>query len=823
LLQDFRYALRQLRKSKGFTLTALLIIALGVGAVTAVFSVVDGVLLRPYPFRDPGQVVVWRETIREIQQAEPLLPDNYRHYLNLKTRAASIEDAAIVQTAGFSVSAGVDHPQMTEGLAVSPNFFSVLGVSPLLGRAFSPEETQTGRDKEVILTWGAWQRLFHGNPSVVGMTLRVSGEPETIVGVMPRTFRFPVMSVMPGQATFGSTERYEVFKPLVPQSDELTANDAEFNFVVVARLKPGVSVRQAQSELDGIEKATAAADHLAIHLGVVVEPFSEEITGDVSKPLWLLLAAVVSVLLMACVNLANLQLARSVGREHEIALRSALGAGRRRLFQGVLAENLLLGLGGGLGGILFANIGEKLFVQIAAVLPRLNEVHLSAPMLVFALGLSIVTSLGFGILPALRSLHVMPQSALQANSTRLASGKQAARTRRLLVAVEVACSVTLLIVTGLITRSFSHVLTQDRQFSSQQLAMARADLSSAQYVSGEAMLKDPGTEPGSLARDAMIGRTLDKLRALPGVESAAITSVMPLTGDMSVDALERPDHPVPRGQLPMANRRFISPGYLSAMGISLLAGRDFEDGDRENQRVVILSEKAARSAWPEESPLGRTIRHWGRIYTVVGVTADARINDLKRDVPVFYLPYWDFPPIAPVFLVRSSQTIEILGPEIRQAIWRIDPDISIPTVISLDAQVNESVATERFQTVILSSFGGAALLLAVLGLYGVLAYSVSLRTHEFGIRIALGSSRARLASLLLLDASYPMVGGIALGLLGAALATHWVRSLLYETSAADPWAIGLSVAVLVAAALAASLFPARQATSIDPMAVLRGE
>jgi predicted permease len=823
LLQDFRYALRQLRKSKGFTLTALLIIALGVGAVTAVFSVVDGVLLRPYPFRDPGQVVVWRETIREIQQAEPLLPDNYRHYLNLKTRAASIEDAAIVQTAGFSVSAGVDHPQMTEGLAVSPNFFSVLGVSPLLGRAFSPEETQTGRDKEVILTWGAWQRLFHGNPSVVGMTLRVSGEPETIVGVMPRTFRFPVMSVMPGQATFGSTERYEVFKPLVPQSDELTANDAEFNFVVVARLKPGVSVRQAQSELDGIEKATAAADHLAIHLGVVVEPFSEEITGDVSKPLWLLLAAVVSVLLMACVNLANLQLARSVGREHEIALRSALGAGRRRLFQGVLAENLLLGLGGGLGGILFANIGEKLFVQIAAVLPRLNEVHLSAPMLVFALGLSIVTSLGFGILPALRSLHVMPQSALQANSTRLASGKQAARTRRLLVAVEVACSVTLLIVTGLITRSFSHVLTQDRQFSSQQLAMARADLSSAQYVSGEAMLKDPGTEPGSLARDAMIGRTLDKLRALPGVESAAITSVMPLTGDMSVDALERPDHPVPRGQLPMANRRFISPGYLSAMGISLLAGRDFEDGDRENQRVVILSEKAARSAWPEESPLGRTIRHWGRIYTVVGVTADARINDLKRDVPVFYLPYWDFPPIAPVFLVRSSQTIEILGPEIRQAIWRIDPDISIPTVISLDAQVNESVATERFQTVILSSFGGAALLLAVLGVYGVLAYSVSLRTHEFGIRIALGSSRARLASLLLLDASYPMVSGIALGLLGAALATHWVRSLLYETSAADPWAIGLSVAVLVAAALAASLFPARQATSIDPMAVLRGE
>jgi predicted permease len=823
LFQDFRYALRQLRKSAGFTLTALLTIALGVGAVTAVFSVVDGVLLQPYAFHDPGQIVVWRETIREIQKAEPLLPDNYRHYLNLKTRTTSIQDAAILQNPVFSVSTTIDHPQMTEGLAISPNFFSVLGVTPLLGRTFTPEEAQNGRDKEVILTWGAWQRLFHGDPSVLGMTLRVGGEPETIVGVMPKSFRFPVMSVMPGQATFGSTERYEVFKPLVPRPNELTANDGEFNFVVVARLKPGVSVQQAQSELDGIEKATAAADHLAIHLGVVVEPFSQEITGGISKPLWLLLAAVASVLLMACVNLANLQLARSVARDHQMALRSALGAGRRRLFQGVLAENLLLGLAGGLGGIFFANIGEKLFVRVAAVLPRLNEVHLSAPMLAFALGLSIVTSLGFGILPALRSFRVMPQSALQVSSTRLSSSRQAAHTRRMLVAVEVACSVTLLIVTGLITRSFSRVLTQGRRFSSQQVVMARVDLSNAKYVSGEAMLKDPGADVGSLARDAMIDRTLDKLRALPGVESVALTSVMPLTGDMSVDALERPDHPVPRGQVPVANRRFISPGYLGAMGIPLLAGRDFDDADRGHQRVVILSEKAARSAWPDESPLGRTIQHWGRIYTVVGVTADARINDLKRDVAIFYLPYWDVPPETPVFLVRSSQTIQTLGPEMRQAIWSVEPDISIPTVISLDAQLDESVATERFQAVILSSFGGAALLLAVLGIYGVLAYSVSQRTQEFGIRIALGSSKARLARVVLLDASYPLIGGIVLGLLGAAFATRWVRSLLYETSPADPWAIGMSMAVLITAGLVASLLPARDATSVDPMRVLRGE
>jgi predicted permease len=821
--QDLRYALRQLRKSKGFTLTALLTIALGVGAVTAVFSVVNTVLLRPYPFRDPGQVVVWRETIQEMQQAEPLLPDNYRHYLNLKSRATTIQDAAIVQTAGFSVSAGVDHPQMTEGLAVSPNFFSLLGVTPFMGRDFMPEEAQSGRDKEVILTWGAWQRLYHGDPSAIGKSLRVSGEPKTIVGVMPKAFRFPVMSVMPGQATFGSTERYEVFKPLVPDPEELIANDGDFNFLVVARLKPGVSVLQAQSELDGIEKATAAADHLPIHLGVVVLPFSEEISGNVSKPLWLLLAAVASVLLMACVNLANLQLARSVARQHEMALRAALGAGRRRLFQSVIAENLLLGLGGGLGGILFANLGEKLFVRIAAVLPRLNEVHLSAPMLAFALGLSIITSLGFGILPALRSLRVMPQSALQASSTRLSGGKQAAHTRRMLVAIEVACSVTLLIVTGLITRSFSHLLTQERAFNSQSVAVARADLSSSRYSSGEGLPDNPGADAGSLARDAMIDRTLDRLRALPGVQSVAATSVVPLTGDMMVDGIHRVDNPVPEAEVPMANRRFISPGYLSTMRIPLAAGRDFSDEDRKNPRVVIVSEKTAKAVWPDENPLGRSMRHWGRVYTVVGVTADARINDLKRDVAVYYLPYWDFPPQSPVFLVRSSQAMQALGPELRQALWSVDPDISIPTVISLDSQLDESIATEKFQTVILSSFGGAALLLAVLGIYGVLAYSVSLRTQEFGIRIALGSSRARLVRQVLLDAAYPMAGGIAAGLLGAAIATRWVRSLLYETSAVDPWAIGLSVSILTVAALLASLFPARNAATTDPMHVLRGE
>jgi predicted permease len=535
------------------------------------------------------------------------------------------------------------------------------------------------------------------------------------------------------------------------------------------------------------------------------------------------MAAVASVLLMACVNLANLQLARGIARDHETALRCALGAGRRRLFQGVLSENLILGLGGGLGGVLLADLGEKLFVRIASVLPRLNEVHLSFPILAFALTLSILTSLSFGILPALRSLRVTPQTALQSNSTRLSVNRQAVRTRRLLVAIQVACSITLLVVTGLITRSFSRLLTQNRNFNSQQVVMAETDLNNRQYSSGAGLPDNFGADSGSLARSAMITRTLEKIRSLPGVESAAITGVMPLTGDVQVEGLHRTDHPVPDGEVPMVNRRFISPGYFDVMRIPLLSGRDFNERDRKNTRVVILSEKAAKAVWPDENPLGHTIQHWGQIYTVIGVAADARINDLKRNVAVFYLPVWDFPPFVPVFLARSSRSADSLGPEMRQAIWSVDPDISIPTVTPLDEMVDESVASERFQTVILSSFGGAALLLAVLGIYGVLAYSVSLRTQEFGIRMALGSSKRALTRLVLLDAFWPMAIGLFLGLLGVAVATRWVRSLLYETSAVDPWTIGLSVAVLGAAALLASLLPARSAMSIDPMHVLRGE
>lgn len=830
---DLRYAFRQLRKSPGFTLTVVLTLTLGIGAVTAVFSVVQGVLLRPYPFHDPSRVVVLRETVRELEKISPLLPVNYLHYVNLKNNAHTLEDAAIFQNDGFSVSIDSNvnasssdesaHPHETEGLNVAPNFFSVLGVEPILGRTFTTEETQPGKDNEVILTWPAWQRYFHGDPSVLNKTLRIDGVPASVIGVLPRDFRFPVVSMLPNQATFGSTDRYEIFRPFVVNSGILSERDGDYDYLAIARLRSGVTPAEAQSELDSLDKSYATANKLGTHIGVTVEPFAEEITGSYRKPLWLLFSAVFAVLLMACVNLANLQIARGVARSHETALRSALGAGRSRLLRGLLLENLLLGVAGGLGGVLCALAAERTLLTAAASLPRANEVHLSAPMLAIAVLASVLTSIAFGILPALRSMRVTSQSALQMNSARVASTRDAANARRVLVAIEVACSVTLLMVTALITRSFAHLLTENRHFNADHLMMSKAELTTPRYLSSQPDYGGQKHDPTSDARNAMMDRTLDRLRSLPGAQAVALTGTLPLSGDSMIDAVERPDYTFPPGQTPLINRRYVSPGYFAAMGIPILEGREFAAADERDPHVVILSENAARAAFPDASSLGRAILRNGQKYTVVGIAADARINDLKRDPAICFVPYWANPPYVPVFLVRSNEPGQALGPAMRQIIWSVDPDVSVPTVISLDAQVSDSVATDRFQALLLSGFGVAALFLAVLGIYGVLAYSVSMRTQEFGIRIALGSNRSRLVRLVLRDASYPLIGGILIGLLASAAATRWISSLLYETSAIDPWAIAMSLALLLGAALVASLVPLRKVAKVDPMQALRSE
>ncbi len=816
LLQDLQFSLRTLRKSPGFTLTAVLTLALGIGAVTAVFSVVNSVLLKPFAFPEEGRLVVLRETLREFNNVP--LPDNYKHYLDWQKNSKTLADAAVLQNQSASISVGIDHPEMVGALSVSPNFFSVLGIQPMLGRGFLPSEATEGHDNVVILSWGAWQKYFQGSSSAIGRTLRIGGEPETVVGVLPRGFSFPHMYEISTARTVAEKQvrPYEIFGPLVPDPSQLT-DAGHYNYLVVGRLKAGVSRAQAESELQGLQQSFVRAAHLPVHPGILVEPLKQEVAGSVSTELWLLLAAVASVLLIACVNLANLQMARAVKRGREMAVRAALGAGRERLARAALMDSLVLAAVGGALGILLAFHGVRLFIAAApANLPRLNQAHVSLPILVGAAGLSTLTALLFGLFPALRAMRVDPLSAMQSNPNRMANTHDGQRIRHLLVGGQIAFTVVLLIVTGLLLRSFSRLLNQRRDFDADHIALAEVHLFNPQY--GD-------TQPQSVAaRTGFIDRALAGIARLPGVKSAAVTSEMPLTGETWVNGIERPEHPLPPEQEPNANMRWVSPEFASTLNIPLLRGRDLTAADRNHPRNVLISQQTALAGWPGEDPLGKTFQSGPtKDYTVVGIVGDARINDLKQTENMVYVPYWENPPWNLFFLVRSNQAASVLADSIRRTIWSIDPEVPIPTVKALQEQVSDSVAGERFQTTVLASFGATALLLALLGVYGVMAYTVSLRQQEFGIRLALGSGRAALIQLVLWGAMVPLFGGVLAGLVFASVAVRWIRSLLYDTSVVDPIVIASSIALLLTAALLAAMLPARRAARVDPIVALRTE
>lgn len=475
---------------------------------------------------------------------------------------------------------------------------------------------------------------------------------------------------------------------------------------------------------------------------MIAVPLNKEVTGAVRVGLWLLLAAVGAVLLIGCVNLANLQLARSVTRDREIAVRAALGAGRNRLLQITLMDSLVLAAVGGVLGVILSFLGVRLFAAAApANLPRLNEIQVNWLALLIAAALSSATALLFGLLPALRSTRVDPYRTMQTNPTRVANSREGQRTRNLLVGAEVACTIVLLIVTGSLLRGFSRLLNQQRDFDSDHITLAQVNLSTPRYGNSP--------EEASAVRANFVDRTLESMARVPGVESVAMTSEMPMAGETWIDSMVRPDHPLPRAQQPSANMRWVSPSYISTLTIPLLEGRDLLPSDRSHPTNALISEQAARAAWPGEDPVGKVFQAGGDTnYTVVGVVADARINNLKSTANMIYVPYWDNPWWRVYFLARSQQPSAAMADSIRRTIWNIDPEVAIPILKSLDEQVSDSVATERFQTLLLSSFGIAALLVALLGVYGVLAYSVSLRQREFGIRVAFRSDKHGLMRLV---------------------------------------------------------------------------
>ncbi|MBV9760867.1 MAG: ABC transporter permease [Acidobacteriaceae bacterium] len=815
--RDVRLALRGLRKSPGFTLTALLTLAFGIGAVTSVFSVVDAVLLKPFAFPDPQRLLVLREAVDDSSAGHAAIPVNYRHFLRIKQQSHAIEDAAIFHQRGVSVFAEGEHPQIVGCVTASPNLFHVLGVEPILGRGFTESDARKGAARVVLLSYSAWQSFFAGDPDAIGKQLRLGGEPSIVIGVLPAGLKFPHIALAPKIPFAETASGAQLFQPLIPSDLDLKADMGNFNYRAIARLTPGATLAQASAELNALQESYSLSAHLPFRFGIALTPLAQDVASGVSGALWLLFAAVAAVLLIACVNLASLQLARAVNAERQTAVCAALGAGRLQLLQSRLAESLLLALAGGAAGAALAFAGVRLFLAfVPASVPRIDEVRVNIPVLLFAAGISILSAFAFGALPALRSLRVHPVSAL--HSIRIANTRHALAARNLMVSIQVACTIVLLIVTSLALRSFSHLMRQARGFETSHVTLAQVDLFAPQYG-------DNRGDAAKALRSQVIDRLLSALGQLPGVRSAAVTSVAPLTGETWVDNLFRPDHPVTPGKEPAVNVRWIDPAYLPTLHIPLLAGRNLAPSDRAAPAVALISERTARDGFPGENPIGHVIVNLipgdSRPIRIVGIVADGRINGLKDDARMVYLPYWAYPPYTLSFLVRSSRPSDAIAPDIRRAIWHADPQLAIPALKSMDDQVSDSVATDRFQATLLASFGIAALLLALLGIYGVLAYSVSLRTQEFGVRIALGSGKRALVRLVLYQAARPVFFGTFAGLLAAAVLLRSLRSLFYRPPSFDSLAIGASVVLLLLAATLAAILPARRAASVDPIRALR--
>jgi predicted permease len=815
--QELRYAGRTLRRNPGFATTAVLTLALGIGASTAVFTVVDSVLLKPLAYHEAGRLVACWERVRAFK--DDATGPNPRHVEVWRQRATAFSGITYLQhtTTGLTMASG--HPLQTSAVVTIPNFFDVLQVHAMLGRTFIAEDGTPGHDKVAVLTYKLWQDLFHADPGVLGATIRLGSVSRQVVGVLPADFHFPsgtvlrafrqnVQTVSPAPAPDPA-----IFFPVALDVTQFEWSGNFGNWVTLARLKPGVDLAQASAQLNAIQAQILAdpayrGDRRPGALAAWVQPMQEAVVGDSRTALWLLMGSVLGLMLIACLNLANAQLGRALARNREYAVRTALGAAKWRLAWNALAESLLLAAIGGAIGIGLAKAALDLFLRETPVgLPRLSEVHLNPSVLLFSILLTCSASLLSGLLPAFRLFASHPQSSLQQSGNRSLGSRHGNLLRRWLIGLQVAGCTALLLVTGLFSKSLLHLLGQEKGFDTGQVTVAEVRLTPQTYGQDQSRVN---FDDGVLAN----------LRAIPGVQSTAMVSAMPLNGESWIESVQRMDKPTL--ETPLINFRWVSPGYFETTRQRLLAGRFFEERDRNSSNVV-LSEGEAKALWGKDNPIGGRVRIEGRDFTVIGIVADSRNTSLKTPPPhMAYVHYRDRPPFPTYFLIRSANA-GAPGAIIRQAIWKYDPDVFIARVKTLDAQLSDSIAPERFETQVLLSFGGGALLLAMLGIYGVLSHSVATRKQEIGVRMALGSTRTRIYALTFAEASAPVLVGVTIGLAASLLASRTIKSLLYETQAVDPLVIASVTVLFLLSAAAAAFVPARRAASVDPMEALRSE
>jgi putative ABC transport system permease protein len=804
LSQDLRFGMRMLLKNPGFTVIAIMALALGIGANTAIFSVVNTVLLRPLPYKNPERLVmVWEDNSKQgFPRDTPAAPN----YLDWRDQNHVFEGMAVMVDISVNLT-GTGEPERIDGRRVSASLFELLGVQPQLGRIFRSEEDQLGANGVVILSHGLWQRRFGGDPDVVGKPINLNGKSFTVVGVMPRTYQFP-------------TRTDQFWIPIAFDAKEAKQRGNHY-LEVLARMKSGVSLQQAQAEMTTIAtRLQQQYPETNTGIGAVITPLHEHLVGDIKPALLILLGAVAFVLLIACANVANLLLARAAVRQKEIALRLALGASRTRMTRQFLTESVLLSALGGSVGLLFSVVGLNFLKRfIPPNISQVQTIGIDARVLVFTLLISIATGLLFGLAPAVQMANSDLNDTLKETGRDSAAGRHGNRIRGFLIISEVAVSFLLLIGAGLLINSFIHLRHVDPGFRSEKLLTMKIVLPETRY-------------PDKQGRSLFYDELLRRIETLPGVATAAVATDLPLTntGNSLGIAMEGRADPAP-DRMPIIITRVVSPGYFKTMSIPLLDGRVFTEGDKsDSPPVVIISETMARRFWPNEDPLGKRIkvgrstssRPW---LTVIGVVKDVRQYELIIEPkPQMYVSYQQaefFEPRA--LVIRANFDPLSLAGTVRQTVWEIDKDQPVSDISTMEEVIADSVARQRFSMWLLGIFAGLALVLAAVGIYGVMSYSVAQRTREIGIRMALGAQKSDVLKMTIGGGLRLVLMGAAIGLVAALVLTRVMSSLLFGVSPTDPLTFVSILIVLISVAVLASYVPALRATRVDPMFALRYE
>ena len=800
--RDVRTGVRSLVHSPVFTVVTVVSLALGIGANTAIFSVVNSLLLRPLPYPESDRLVdVWHTPPQQSFPGLDKFSVSPANYLDWKAQSTAFEQMAVYTHVGLSLSTSND-PLPLIGAAVSSDFFSVLRTNATRGRTFTPDEERTGHDQVVVIGNGLWQRAFGANPNIIGQSLTLNSRSFIVVGIMPAGFEFP--------------REAELWVPLAWDEKERQTRSIH-DYAVVARLKQNVSLAQAQAEMSTIssrlEQQYPDADK---GWGAVVIPLRQDLVGDIRLALLVLFGAVGFVLLIACANVANLMFARGANRTKEIAVRIALGAGRGRLVRQLLTESVLLAVTGGLLGLLLAVWGSKMLVQLGS-LPTSGDIGIDTWALGFTLLVSFAAGIIIGIVPAVQFTRTSISETLKQGSGRTGGSPIKQHTRKVLVISEVALSLVLLIGAGLMIRSFWKLQNVDPGFDTKNALTMSLGLNFIRYSDPHQWL-------------AFADRAIEQIRAVPGVVSVGTTTKTPLTGGGSTQPFSIEGRPTAAiAEQPMAQTRYISPDYFRAIGIPLRQGRIFNDQDRDNSvPVVIISEAMARRFWPGENPIGRRLTPSFHLQQgareIVGVVGDVKTSGLDADASaMMYLPYKQAPQPFMSFVVRTASNPESLIQPVSKAIYSIDKDQALTNVQTMEQVLTKSFSDRRFNMTLLLTFAAVALLLATVGVYGVMNYTVTLRRRELGIRMALGAKRMDVLRLVLGQGLTLTLIGVGAGLISAYALTRLMASLLYGVSATDYLTFGSVSAVLIAVGLAASYVPARRATKVNPTIALRAE